>query len=132
MQPIMRPLYDTRATVDVLLAVARELGGEVAQALPWPNEVDFVQETVQTLNDGSMSAEAFWSAVAPPWWYLVGDGELQSPSASGGFGAPLAWLRRPTVASRQSIPTICSLTPPSPFLMGEGRTSRGCKRRPTP
>jgi len=40
----MRPLYDTRATGDVLLALAQRLGGELAQALPWRNEVEFRED----------------------------------------------------------------------------------------
>jgi len=85
-QPIMRPLYDTRATVDVLLAVARELGGQVAQALPWPNELDFVQETVLSLNDGSSSDEAFWSE-----WRRPPDkntGSASGFSCAWGFSSP--------------------------------------------
>jgi len=34
-QPVMRPLYDTRAMPDVVLEIASRLGGEVRQALPW-------------------------------------------------------------------------------------------------
>jgi anaerobic selenocysteine-containing dehydrogenase len=60
-QPAVRPLYDTRATVDVLLALARELGGPLSQALPWDNEVDFMRETVDGLREGAGSAEAFWA-----------------------------------------------------------------------
>ena len=32
-QPVMRPLYDTRATADVFLSMARDLGGLDAMAL---------------------------------------------------------------------------------------------------
>jgi anaerobic selenocysteine-containing dehydrogenase len=85
MQPIMRPLYDTRASVDVLLAVARELGGEVAQALPWPNELDFVQETVTGLNSGSMSDEAFWSQWRRRGGSWSENEELRSPTAGANF-----------------------------------------------
>ena len=60
-QPAMRPLYDTRATADVLLALARELGGTVASTLPWDNEVDFLRETVDAFRDGAAPAEAFWA-----------------------------------------------------------------------
>jgi len=60
-QPVMRPLYDTRASADVLLALARELGGEVAQSLPWNNEVDFLREMVDALREGAAPAEAFWA-----------------------------------------------------------------------
>jgi anaerobic selenocysteine-containing dehydrogenase len=58
----MRPLYDTRATVDVLLALARDLQGAVAKALPWPNEVEFLKEMMGAWRQET-SAEAFWSSV---------------------------------------------------------------------
>lgn len=60
-QPVMRPLYDTRASADVLLALAHELGGQVGEALPWANEVDFLEETVDALRDGAAPAGAFWA-----------------------------------------------------------------------
>jgi anaerobic selenocysteine-containing dehydrogenase len=60
-QPVMRPLYDTRATVDVLLALAQELGDHLRQALPWPNEVEFLKETTGVWRDEGLSAESFWA-----------------------------------------------------------------------
>ena len=35
-QPVVVPLYDTRATVDVLLAAARLVGGSLTTGLPYP------------------------------------------------------------------------------------------------
>jgi len=34
-RPVVDPLHDTRSTGDVLLAIAQQLGGSVASALPW-------------------------------------------------------------------------------------------------
>lgn len=34
-QPVVTPLYQTKATGDVLLEIARELGGQIQKALPW-------------------------------------------------------------------------------------------------
>ena len=48
-QPTVMPLGDTRAPADVLLAVAKELGGRAAAALPWSNEVEYVRDTVGSL-----------------------------------------------------------------------------------
>ncbi len=69
-QPVMRPLYDTRTTVDVLLALAQQLGGSLSQALPWPNEVEFLKEMTEVWRDDGTSAEAFWSAWRRQggWW----------------------------------------------------------------
>ena len=35
-RPVVEPMYDTRASSDVLLAIARGIGGAVADSLPWP------------------------------------------------------------------------------------------------
>ncbi len=69
-QPVMRPLHDTRSTVDVLLAMAQALGGDLAAALPWPNEVDFLREAIAALDDGAGSVEAAWSRFRRQggWW----------------------------------------------------------------
>ncbi|GAB4245631.1 MAG: hypothetical protein Kow00122_02390 [Thermoleophilia bacterium] len=48
-QPVVRPVHDTRSPVDVLLAVAKGLGGEAARILPWENEVAFLEESVGVL-----------------------------------------------------------------------------------
>lgn len=42
-QPVVVPFYDTRSTVDVLLAAAQMAGGVLAEALPFEDEVAFLQ-----------------------------------------------------------------------------------------
>ncbi|MBI4771988.1 MAG: molybdopterin-dependent oxidoreductase [Chloroflexi bacterium] len=55
-QPVEKPLYDTRAPADVLLALASRLGGEAAAALPWPDEVEYLQATAVELHGSSLGA----------------------------------------------------------------------------
>jgi len=55
-QPVVRPLYDTRATADVLLALASRLGGKAAEALPWADEVEYLQATAVELHGSSLGA----------------------------------------------------------------------------
>ncbi|HSR46696.1 MAG TPA: molybdopterin-dependent oxidoreductase [Anaerolineales bacterium] len=55
-QPVVRPLYDTRSTSEVLLALAAGLGGAAAEALPWPNEVAYLEEVASDLQGSSLSA----------------------------------------------------------------------------
>ena len=96
-QPVMRPLYDTRATVDVLLALAQRLGGpsagsgqaDLAQALPWRNEVEFLEEVTGTWRDESASVEAFWAGWRRRggWWSEAE--ERQPLPASPAFDALL-------------------------------------------
>lgn len=75
-QPVVRPLYDTRATADVLLALANRLGGKAADALPWTDEAAFVEETMAQLHGSSLGAfdartpAGFWSRLRQygGWW----------------------------------------------------------------
>jgi anaerobic selenocysteine-containing dehydrogenase len=75
-QPVVQPLYDTRATADVLLALASRLGGEAAQALPWPDEATFLQERAIELHGSSLGAygadtqSGFWALWRQygGWW----------------------------------------------------------------
>jgi len=48
-QPVVVPLYDTRATADVLLAAVQGIGGNLADQVPYKDEVDFIQQSVTAL-----------------------------------------------------------------------------------
>ena len=75
-QPVVQPLYDTRSTVDVLLGLATELGGEVAEALSWPDEVAYLQEVASELQGSSLgiydaeTQAGFWALWRQHggWW----------------------------------------------------------------
>ena len=75
-QPVVRPLYDTRSTGDVLIALARQLGGAAAEALPWPDEMTYLQEVATGLQGSSLSAydartpAGFWALWRQygGWW----------------------------------------------------------------
>jgi anaerobic selenocysteine-containing dehydrogenase len=75
-QPVVRPLYDTRSTGDVLIALAQRLGGAAAEALPWPDEMTYVQEVASGLQGSSLSAydtrttAGFWALWRQygGWW----------------------------------------------------------------
>jgi len=63
-QPVVRPLYDTRSTGDVILALAEKLGGDAATAIPWADEVLFIEDTISRLYGSSLSAFGAQSAGA--------------------------------------------------------------------
>ena len=52
MQPVMRPLFQTKAFGDVLLSVARQVDGEVAPKFPWPTFYEYLREQWKTLQQG--------------------------------------------------------------------------------
>ena len=43
LQPVVAPFYDTRATADVLLAAIQAIGGDLATAVPYKDEVEYLQ-----------------------------------------------------------------------------------------
>ncbi|HEX9090019.1 MAG TPA: molybdopterin dinucleotide binding domain-containing protein, partial [Anaerolineales bacterium] len=75
-QPVVRPLYDTRAAADVLLGLASRLGGKPAEALPWEDEASYIEETVSELYGSSLGAydartpSGFWALWRQygGWW----------------------------------------------------------------
>jgi anaerobic selenocysteine-containing dehydrogenase len=91
-QPVVSPNYDTRATADVLLAAGQLAGGALAQALPFKDEIEFMQSKLASLvsqADGSFSAPEIntFSAYFQQhggWWKK--SAELAAPSASDALG----------------------------------------------
>jgi anaerobic selenocysteine-containing dehydrogenase len=66
-QPVVSPLYDTRATGDIILDLAQQLG--LRQALPWANMEDCLKQGWREIhqrgsqNSDAESFETFWMAV---------------------------------------------------------------------
>ena len=78
-QPVVSPFYDTRATVDVLLAAVQLAGGAFASALPFTDEVEFLRSKIAPLmeqTDGFFSAPDLNTFVAyfqqyGGWWKTI-------------------------------------------------------------
>jgi anaerobic selenocysteine-containing dehydrogenase len=73
--PVMLPLHQTRAMPDVLLDIARQMGGKVAETLPWKEYEGMLQAAFNPLKDraGSVQAKSddeFWSKAQEQggWW----------------------------------------------------------------
>jgi anaerobic selenocysteine-containing dehydrogenase len=75
-QPVVRPLYDTHASADVLLGLAARLGGKPAAALPWADEASYLEQTAGELYGSSLGAydartpSGFWALWRQygGWW----------------------------------------------------------------
>jgi anaerobic selenocysteine-containing dehydrogenase len=85
-QPVVSPFYNTKATADVLLAAVQAIGGTLATAIPYKDEVEFLQNALQALlqQDGFFNASdssSFWANWQQygGWW-----------NATAGLGAPAA------------------------------------------
>jgi anaerobic selenocysteine-containing dehydrogenase len=87
-QPVVTPYYNTRSTADVLIAAAQLAGDSFANALPFADEVEFLQNKVSALrseSSGSFSAiddETFMATFQQfgGWWKNVN--ALVAPDAS--------------------------------------------------
>ncbi len=94
-QPVVSPFHDTRATADVLIAAAQLAGDNFAEALPFGDEVDFIQGKLTNLvsqADGSFVAPEINSFSAyfqqhGGWWR--NNVELPAPSAASALGKSL-------------------------------------------
>ena len=58
LQPVVAPFYDTSATADVLLAAIQAIGGDLATAVPYKDEVEYLQQSL----GGLVSETGFFSA----------------------------------------------------------------------
>jgi menaquinone reductase, molybdopterin-binding-like subunit len=103
--PAVLPLHNTRSMPDVLLEVARRLGGEIAAALPWKSYQDQVRAASDDLANSSGvtisgSAGDFWNKMLQQggWW-----GEKQTAHAAR--HANPAAAERQTSAHSQSPPS---------------------------
>jgi anaerobic selenocysteine-containing dehydrogenase len=74
-QPVSAPVYDTKASADILLAAIKTNGGEMAKMISYTDEVDFIQQKITPLiqREGSISAQelpTFWSKWLQfgGWW----------------------------------------------------------------
>ena len=85
-QPVVSPYFNTHATADVLIEAARLAGGKFAEALPFADEVEFIQSKLDALvgAEGSFTAPEIntFSAYFQQhggWW---ANGEAVALSAS--------------------------------------------------
>jgi anaerobic selenocysteine-containing dehydrogenase len=89
LQPVVTPFCDTRSTADVFLAAVASAGGQAAQALPFADEVTYIQNRLSNLipqTDGSFAAPEINSFSAyfqqhGGWWKTNSD--LGTPAGTG-------------------------------------------------
>jgi anaerobic selenocysteine-containing dehydrogenase len=94
-QPTVSPNYNTRSTADVFIEAARLAGGKLAEALPFTDEVEFIQSKLANLigqADGSFVAPEIntFSAYFQQhggWW--KNSVEANTPPAASALGKSL-------------------------------------------
>jgi len=61
-QPVVKPLYDTKSSGDVIMELAKRIGGTVAKSFPWKDYEELIQEKVKGLHEaqkGNIVAPTF-------------------------------------------------------------------------
>jgi hypothetical protein len=132
-QPVVVPFYNTRATADVLLASAAEAGGKLAAALPYPDEVAYIQERLLPLvenkeanfNAGEINTFTAYFQQFGGWW-ASSDG-LLAPS-----GDPLSKSIKGTVPEFQGEGEFNLLPFVSPVLGESGANKPWLQEVPDP
>lgn len=69
-QPVVVPLYDTRATADVLLAAIQAGGGGLAEKVQYTDEVDFLQKKLTPILQQGRSDGLFTAPEILTFWGL--------------------------------------------------------------
>jgi anaerobic selenocysteine-containing dehydrogenase len=132
LQPVVQPLYDTRATADVLLALAQELGGSVAQRLPWPNEVEFLKEVSGKLAPASTSAAAFWGQWRRQGGSWPGAAGWQAPISTLALDRPLAEPQPVVAGDQPAYPYTLHLYPSITLFDGRRANKSWLQEAPDP
>lgn len=124
-QPVTNPLYDTRSTADVFLALANRLGGNLAAALPWKDEGVFLEENASQLLGSSIgifdapTPAGFWSRWRQNGGWWSENSIRQEPEISRDLTQPLEVPQAEFDGNPELFPFY--LMPYEAILLSDGR-----------
>lgn len=121
-QPVVEPLYDTRDPGDVLLQLARLVGGPLSAALPFDTYAELVRYRLSAIDmdwdkfveNGCWSEMVYFNAepASPAWGQVVGRDRLHAPK-DGRFDLfsreLFNILHRPTGPAEQQLADLACL-----------------------
>ena len=81
-QPVVNPLYDTRHSGDVIIQVAKTLGGTVDSAFPWKNFEASIKARAQGLFDSQEDGLTSYDESRPIWKETSGSQEIKKDYTS--------------------------------------------------
>ncbi len=124
-QPVATPVHNTRSTADVFLALAQRLGGDLASALPWADEVAHLEQQAAQLIGSSIGVydaatpAGFWSRWRQlgGWW---SENPIRSePVVSRDLTQPLELPAAEFLGDSQALPY--HLMPYESITLSDGR-----------
>ncbi|MFQ5543377.1 MAG: molybdopterin-dependent oxidoreductase [Nitrospiria bacterium] len=114
-QPVVKPLYDTMNTADVMIKIAKAIGGSVAASFPWEDYQEMIEYRVQGVlraRKGSIMArdsEDFWDELLknggwwnPPYEYGKWEEVFATPSKKFEFYSQLMQQKLEEFAAKQA------------------------------
>jgi len=69
-QPVVKPLYHTRHSGDVIISLAKKIGGTVAYSFQWAHFEEALQERVSGLYDAGGNAVSWEDVTKNGYWYI--------------------------------------------------------------
>jgi anaerobic selenocysteine-containing dehydrogenase len=78
-RPVVKPLYDTQHSGDVLMQIARKIGGTVADAFPWPDFHTLLRQSVEGIYQ-AQRGDIVGSVQEEFWYRLFQRGGIWVPS----------------------------------------------------
>lgn len=90
--PVVKPLYDSRNSGDVLIEMAQRIGGSVGESFPWKDFLDLIQFRAQGVfksKKGTIVANTF-----EEWWDIfISEGVWSNPTYPYASENPDQWKR---------------------------------------
>jgi anaerobic selenocysteine-containing dehydrogenase len=132
-QPVVTPVFDTRATGDVLLEAAKAIPA-AAKALTWPDEVAFIQEMVTKLPPGAAGGSGsavLWARFQQygGWWPAAPPAVSELKSA---VSTPLAAPQPAFQAASSQYPYALHIYVNDLLSDGRGASQRWLQGSPDP
>jgi anaerobic selenocysteine-containing dehydrogenase len=75
-QPVVKPLYDTKSSGDVIMRLAKKIGKPMSDSLPWKDSEQFIKERIRGVQESGRGSivitysKKFWNKLLTNggWW----------------------------------------------------------------
>ncbi len=142
MQPVVSPVYNTRGTGDIFLALARQVGGKLAEDLDWQDYHSYLRDAwkdiykkKRAVSKGSLTFDRFWNSLLQKggWWKTEGKGRARAmaPSLRKVTGL-LPKKQAPFSGDKTTYPLYLLLYPQAGHLDGRGANLPWLQELPDP